>query len=246
LPSDDRPSIVPRSGNVGVETQGRLPIFARKNNLELNATFSLQCAKFLLFGFTIITEKKNGALKMTDLHISFPKKLYDDIVRFSDGGLDPATLAENLVIGWIEQSVESDGFETWGDRLEEVAELYAPHVAEQWRKEDVAAAEASRTRAKPLVWKLVEIPAGSKVRMQYNGTHHYAEVGSGAIIDDGQRFSPSEWARKVADDTSRNAWRDIWVKFPRTSEWVAATTLREKARSALSGGLDLDLTDLDT
>lgn len=165
------------------------------------------------------------------IYIPFPRKLYDDIVRFSDGRLDPVDLAERKVRSFVEDTFElgSNAVDYWDDRAEEVAEEYAPHVAERWRQEDQSAREERRAENKPLVWKEVTISAGSKVRMNYHGEHHYAEVKRGRILDEGKEYSPSEWASKVADNTTRNAWRDLWFQELLSEVWAPAQLLRDQA-----------------
>jgi hypothetical protein len=91
--------------------------------------------------------------------------------------------------------------------------------------------EKQKADRKPLVWKEVSIPSGSEVRMPYGGQHHYAKIRGGHIVDDdGEKYSPSEWASKVAGGTSRNAWRDLWFREPLSKTWVPAQLLRDQAR----------------
>lgn len=173
-------------------------------------------------------------LKMADfIYIPFPRKLYDDIVRFSDGTLRPEALAANQVEAWVANSIEFD-YGEWGDRAEEVAEIYAPDVYERWRTEDKDASERSKLENRPLVWKSVVVDSGSDVRMSYGGDHHYAKVKGGKIVDKDGSYSPSEWASKIADGTSRNAWRDLWFKEPFGKTWVPAQLLRDQAEQGMT------------
>jgi hypothetical protein len=164
------------------------------------------------------------------VYIPFRRDLYDDIVRFSHGRLDPAALAESQVETLVSTSLEFGTLEWAEEHREELAEKYAPHVLEQWRKEDTEHARQWSAEYKPLVWKEVTIASGSDVRMSYDGQHHYAIVKGGAIVDDGKEYSPSEWASKVAGGTSRNAWRDLWFKEPLSKTWIPAQMLRDQAR----------------
>ncbi|WP_177219754.1 hypothetical protein [Nitrosospira multiformis] len=43
---------------------------------------------------------------------------------------------------------------------------------------------------------------------------------------EGEAFSRSGLANRIASGTSRNAWRDLWIKRPRDKEWVLANDLR--------------------
>lgn len=157
-------------------------------------------------------------------------QLYRDIVRFSDGRIDPAEMAEQLLENWIGRDLEIGDGRFWGDRFEEVAQMYAPHLLEVIAKQRQSAPDKRGNDRKPLVWKEVTISAGSEVRMAYGDTHHYAKVARGSIIDDGKEYSPSEWASKVAGNKSRNAWRDLWFREPFSKAWVPAQLLRDQAR----------------
>lgn len=171
------------------------------------------------------------------LLIPFPRSLYDDIVRFSDGRLDPVLIASNRVESWVENSVDPivGDPEVWGDRIEEVVARYAPDQAVHW---ETLRRESGVTPTAPLIWKQIVVPHGSDVRMEYKGALHFAKVANGKIVDDGKGFSPNQWASKVADDTSRDAWRDIWFREPHSSQWVAAYVLRERVRESRRGGGD--------
>jgi hypothetical protein len=164
------------------------------------------------------------------IYVPIDAELITDIIRFSDGELDPFVLASDQLRNFVERSVETAP-ELWSDRLDEVAQKYAPDVWKRWMKEDESLRER-REDSRPLVWKEVSIRAGSEVRMAYGNKHHYAIVQRGRIVDNGIEYSPSEWASKIAGDTSRNAWRDLWFKEPTSTTWVPAQLLRDQAQHA--------------
>jgi len=169
------------------------------------------------------------------VYIPIPRKLYHDIVRFSDGEIDPARLAADQIEEWLYDSIAFDNFD-WDDRWEEVAEEYAPDVYKAWLKEQAKAAPA-KPKSRDLVWKEVTIPHGSEVRMAYKGRVYHAKVQDGAIVDDeGRRYSPSRWAKHVANGTARNAWRDLSFKEPLSKHWIPAEVLRMQARKELGLG----------
>lgn len=169
---------------------------------------------------------------MTDyVYIPISRNLYDDIVRFSDGRVDPAEMAEFQLESWVARDLEFGTDEHWGDRFEDAAEVYAPHLIEQIKKEQQEAVVRLKAERRPLVWKELTVPAGSEVRMTYNGEQHYAMVKGGRIVDDDGAFTPSEWASKVAAGTSRNAWRDLWFRVPLSKNWVSAQQLRLNAQT---------------
>jgi hypothetical protein len=179
-----------------------------------------------------VLETQNWELNVPEsrIYIPFPRELYDDIVRFSDGNIDPVVLAEDQVRSWVEGSFDYFTGDWSEDRLEDAAGKYAPHALKRWLETDSAKAKEREAEHRPLVWKEVSISSGSEVRMFYDGEQHYATVKRGHIIDDGKEYSPSEWASKVAGGTSRNAWRDLWFREPLSKTWVPASLLREQAK----------------
>ena len=58
-----------------------------------------------------------------------------------------------------------------------------------------------------------------------------AEVRDEEIVFEEMSYSPSQWASKIAGGTSRNAWRDIWIKERGSDRWVLADDLRRNARA---------------
>ena len=78
-------------------------------------------------------------------------------------------------------------------------------------------------------WQSVFLPNGTKVRMLYRGDYSYGEVRHGKLYLGDNSLSPSEFARQVASNTSRNAWRDISVQFLGDASWRLADDLRGAA-----------------
>ena len=168
------------------------------------------------------------------IYVPFDRELYDDTIRCSNGRLDPVQLAQSQLRFWIERSLEFGDAQEWAeDRLEELAGKYATHVLERWKKESAQQLHQLSAELRPLVWKEVTIRSGSEVRMFYDGTHHYAVVKGGKIVDNDGEYSPSVWASKIASHTSRNAWRDLWFKEPLSSTWEPAELLRNRARDKI-------------
>lgn len=171
------------------------------------------------------------------IYIPFPKGLYDDMVRFSDGSIDVANHVQVEMETWMHHSVADDLWD-WGDRWHEVAKIYAPDVAARHRENMEANLSARFADRRPLIWKEVSVPSGTLVRMHYQGTDHLAEVKNAKIVDNDGEFTPSEWASKVANNTNRNAWRDLWFKEPSAKGWSAASEMRKAARKAQAAGID--------
>jgi hypothetical protein len=168
------------------------------------------------------------------VYIPFERELYSDIVRFSDGRIDPAELARAQVLTWVQLSF-GVWDEHWGDRADEAAEKYAPWLLEDRDRKTLEITSAERTRNRPLVWKELSVAPGTEVRMTYNRTDHFAVVQNGKIVDHDGQFSPNEWALKVTG-TARNAWRDLWFKEPHSPGWISARALRDRATSHMQAG----------
>lgn len=76
-------------------------------------------------------------------------------------------------------------------------------------------------------WKGLFLPDGTELRMQYKNTYFYAKVVSDELIYEGTPTSPANLANTIAS-TSRNAWRDLWIKRPEDNEWMLADEQRKK------------------
>ena len=77
-------------------------------------------------------------------------------------------------------------------------------------------------------WKSVFLPDGTQIRMQYKGKYFYAKVEGDKVIYDGEPISPGSLANKIAG-SSRNAWRDLWIKRPTDQQWRLADECRSEA-----------------
>lgn len=64
--------------------------------------------------------------------------------------------------------------------------------------------------------------------MSYKGKVYFADVVSNGFWFEGKIRSPSELTFTITK-TSRNAWRDIEIKFPGAEKWVLADQLRHQA-----------------
>lgn len=132
-----------------------------------------------------------------------------DFLRENDSPLDPVLAVRQAIDYWIESS------ETWGE--------------EDWRRIlRVGVDEAEQPKSNGYLWKTVLLPSGSRVRMQYKGETHHATIEGDAFIYDNKATSPSEFANMVANGTSRNAWRDLWIKRPKDREFRPADKLRKE------------------
>lgn len=82
-------------------------------------------------------------------------------------------------------------------------------------------------------WKGLFLPEGTEIRMQYKGVYAYAKVEGDDIVYGGKSISPASLANTIAG-SSRNAWRDLWVKRPGDKEWLLADDCRQAGQSAES------------
>ena len=81
-------------------------------------------------------------------------------------------------------------------------------------------------------WRPLLLPPGTQIRMTYKGRTSHAEIVGDDFIHDGNKLSPSAFANMVADGTSRNAWRDLWIKRPSDREFQLADDLRRSLTTA--------------
>ena len=171
-------------------------------------------------------------MTMKTLPVPISSELCYDLIAFSDArvSLDHiGQMAENQLWTLLEFAFDDIGPSLFGDRAIEFARKHFPDIAQEWEDQGYDTIPDGRMGRKPLVWKHVTVPHGSEVRMKYGGAVHYAKIEDGAILDSRRRFTPSEWASKVANGTSRNAWRDLWFKEP-GKDWVPAVSLRENRK----------------
>lgn len=75
-------------------------------------------------------------------------------------------------------------------------------------------------------WKSLFLPDTTEVRMQYKGDWHYAKVEGDKLMYEGEAITPGRLANTITQ-TSRNAWRDLWIKRPADVEWRLADDCRE-------------------
>mgnify|MGYP006891169010 CR=1 FL=1 len=74
-------------------------------------------------------------------------------------------------------------------------------------------------------WKSLFLVHGTQIRMQYKGATFYAKVEGDEIIYNAESISPGSMVNKITG-TSRNAWRDLWIKRPSDQAWKLALECR--------------------
>ncbi|MDH5527326.1 MAG: hypothetical protein OEY97_08480 [Nitrospirota bacterium] len=142
--------------------------------------------------------------------------LYNEFILRTGKSEDVAAWIEGIVENFLDDT--KDDHPAW-------SEEYYEHLADQEADETLA---TYGLPGKGYHWQSVFLPNGTRLRMTYRGLEHFAEVRHQQIIYEGESCSPSEFASRVASNTSRNAWRDIWMRRPTDNEWVFADALRRQ------------------
>lgn len=78
-------------------------------------------------------------------------------------------------------------------------------------------------------WKQLFMPDGSVVRMRSRENWYSAKVVGDDLIYRGAAVSPNQMVQQVSEDV-RNAWRELWVRFPGDKSWTNAAHLRARLR----------------
>jgi len=143
--------------------------------------------------------------------------IYNELViRKGNPEVDVASWIENVVSDYLERTADD---EMWSEQYYE------------WRAstEDIEGFKKEfGDPGKGYHWDRVFLPNGSRLTMTYRGTQHHAVVQHEQIRHEERSYSPSELARKIANNTNRNAWRDLMVKRPTDDGWVLADSLRHR------------------
>lgn len=171
-------------------------------------------------------------MSKSEMLLPFDEELICDLIKLGFPPRKIAGMMEHQLMYLFENCFEygNDGLEEAmnEDYVQEFVEKHFPSIAAEWERQ--TAETQPQPVNLPLVWKELTIPHNTAVRMIYRGNQHYASVKNGKIEDETGRYTPSEWASKVADGTVRNAWRDIWFKKPMEQEWKPAQALRDEAQ----------------
>ncbi|GJI97656.1 hypothetical protein RugamoR57_43740 [Duganella caerulea] len=77
-------------------------------------------------------------------------------------------------------------------------------------------------------WKQLFLPNGTELRTTFGGKSTYAKVQDEVILCGGAATTPSRLANASGCGT-RNAWHNIWLKFPGESTWKLAHRCRPPA-----------------
>ena len=139
----------------------------------------------------------------TQVSVPIPTDLFVSLVDFlrAEGdGRDPVHLVADAIDYWLSNA-------SWKSEL-----LSTPSPESRgytWKYKDSS----------------VFLPHGTEIRMPYKGQYYYAKVEGDHIMFNGQAITPGAFANAVTK-SSRNAWRDLWIKRPGEKEWTLADESR--------------------
>jgi len=74
-------------------------------------------------------------------------------------------------------------------------------------------------------WKQLFLPNATRVRMNFDGQWHFACIEDDELMYQGRVMSPHQMVLQIAGN-GRNAWRELWLRFPGQRDWSNADRLR--------------------
>jgi hypothetical protein len=151
---------------------------------------------------------------MTTLGVPVSADLVGQIILRSEGRHDVATVVNNVLEDFLERT-RGDA-DIWGEKHAE--EVLDDSLQESLREYG--------ERNKGLFWQNLFLPNRTQLRALPFGRPVVAEVKRQRLTYNGAEVSPSRFASMAWNNTSRNAWRDLWVKRPGDAEWTQALILR--------------------
>ena len=78
-------------------------------------------------------------------------------------------------------------------------------------------------------WKTLFLPESTTLRLIYGCNSHYARVEGDHLVYQGCQVSPRQFAMMVTNSV-RNAWRELWIRFPDSRDWKNAHACRAEQR----------------
>ena len=145
--------------------------------------------------------------------------MYAEFILRSGKNMDVASFIENIVQNYLDVT-EGDAA-IWSD---EHSVKFHAQLGEDFEK-IYGDPEGSYQ------WGDVFLENGTKIRMRYKGRNYFAVVRDDEINFEEEAYTPSQLAKKIANGTNRNAWRDLWIKNRGSSQWVLADNLRRHVKA---------------
>ncbi len=155
-----------------------------------------------------------SALRDAEVSVPIPAAIYAEIVLRYRGDRDPGAVIVDVVQDFLERTFDDV---VWTDTDTAI------QINAEWIKKNGNPNEGYH-------WQSVFLPNGTRLKMTYKQRDYFADIQHRKVIHEGGEVSPSEFANRVANNTSRNAWRDIYVKRPGDSDWIFADVLRRNVR----------------
>jgi len=151
--------------------------------------------------------------------ISVPihRSVYNEFIIRTGKDVDVANWIQNIVLDFLERNEE--GHPEWCDAYYDKREI------DRYRQKRKKYGDLT----KGYMWRNVFLSNGTELKMHYKGKDYYARVKNEKIYYKDISYSPSEFARHIANNTSRNAWRDIWIRDDTSDSinWELADTVRK-------------------
>jgi len=148
-------------------------------------------------------------MKQSIINVPVPLKTFLELVDFykrKGSDRDPIEVINDAIQYWIENA--------------------------DWKEQALMPELSKEPDPTGYFWKSIFLPHGTKIRMRYKTRDYWAEIQNGQLVHEGFAMSPSEFANKVAGDTARNAWRDLWIKRPIDKSFKLADVLRQENQNA--------------
>ena len=154
------------------------------------------------------------------LCVTIRDDLVRDFLNRTHDHIELETVLESLLDTWLSNNDENPDFMTDEhlDRVARVAEL--SHLVDDVLKHQWGDPNEG------IKWGNLFLPNGTEVRSTYKGEDYFAMVREQRLMYENEPLTPSQFASKAAGNTSRNAWRDLWVKRPHDKSWSLADALR--------------------
>lgn len=132
-----------------------------------------------------------------------------DFLREQGSDRDPVEAVEAAIFYWIDNA--------------------------SWKQEDLMP-ELYVSESHGFTWRYKDtylfLPHETEIRMRYKDKYHYAKVDGDEINYQGKSVSPGSLTKEITG-TSRNAWRDLWIRRPDSNEWELADQCRRNLKRSL-------------
>lgn len=151
---------------------------------------------------------------MSNLCIPISARLIGELYLRRGPSADISGWIENILEDYLDRTEEDEG---WNSE-------YYEYISE--RKWSKAEFDEFGDPKRGYYWTPIFLPNGTEISMEYKREKHVAVVKHEKIHFKDKTYTPSEFARVVANNTSRNAWRDLFIRKPGEAKWILADQLR--------------------